>query len=1376
MCWKASNAPGVYVLSNATAASATVSLRGLVFNPTTGNRVVLGSNEATRLTISVDDRFAPPVLDTNTTVTAIAGLVARLQQAVLGDADADDEYGGAVAATRDFVATGQRKDDNNNHAGSVYVYARNLTNETWSEVKKLTPPGGASDDYFGTSVGMSGDVLVVGAPGDEQRGDDAGAAYIFSRNQGGTNQWGFIQKLTVSDGADDDEFGYSVAIDGNTIVVSAHKDNDRGTDSGSLYVFERTGTNWTQVRKVTASDGVSDDEFGHRVAISGDTIVSGAWHRDQGADHTGVTYIFSRHLGGSNNWGQVKKLVAGTPGAHDHFGVGVAIDADLIVVGASSDDDFGNNSGSAYLFGRHQGGSNNWGQIKKLLPGDGSSDDRFGHAVGVDGDNVIVGAPRANANGSDSGSAYLFYRNSGGTNQWGQIEKFIPGNNSSDGHFGTAISVKNRTLVIGAPFEQPGGPKTGTIYIYRLKFDNAPMVLIPVPDLFTEPNQPFSFILPPGTFDDPDVPELLTLSASGLPAWLNFNPLTGGFSGTPTLAHLGVQPITVAAIDDAQQSASDVFNLTVRLLFPDVTAPLILCPSNITVQCEADVPAPNFVGGSASDAVDPSPLIAHLGDVTNGTCPTIITRTYSATDLFGNSNICSQTITVRDTTPPVIACGGNLVVEFGVVWNFAVPATSDNCNGLVTLGIASTVTNAQCGRTFTATRVWRATDVCGNASTCTQVVTVVDTIAPNITAPSNIIVSCAANIPAPDFAGGSVSDLNDLSPAVVHVIDVGSGVSPRLITRTYRATDACGNASNAVQLITVLQVPPSIVTEPQSQTNYLGSNVTFSVTAVGCPALTYQWRFGTNTLAGATNATLALTNLHYNNAGSYLVVVSNPGGSATSAVAVLTVPDVTVPTLQCPSNAVVQCLADVPAANFSGGVVSDDLDLLPSVVPVSDITNGVCPVIITRTYRATDASGNSVVCTQTITVRDTIAPVIVCTGDRVVQIGTAWDYITPAVSDNCSPAPILSAFSTVTNAQCGLTFTATRIWLASDVCGNTTTCTQRVIVIDTVAPAMTPPSNVTVACSSAVPAPDFAGGIITDAGDSSPLVTHLGDVSVGTNPRFITRTYRATDACGNTNTATQQITVAVSAPVITAPPQSQTNQLGSNAVFTVTVTGCAPFGYQWSFGTNVLAGGTNSTLTLTNVQFGQAGNYSVRVSNLGGSVTSLIAVLTVNRPPSANGDSVTTVRNVPAAIGAASVLANDFDPDLDTVTILSVTPTSTNGAAINWAGGDITYTPLLNFTGTDRFSYTIGDGRGGTATAEVEITVASTLVAPNKLSIRNPCTVLYTGTPGETYVLERSFDFQTWTPILTNTPIDGIIEYSETNCPAGGAFFRVFKP
>ena len=1441
-----SNSPGIYVLTN-TAAAATAALRGLIFVPTTANRVVQGTNETTRFTISVDDRFAPPVLDTNTTVTAIAGLVARLQQAVQGASSPDDEYGGAVAATRDFVATGQRMDDNNSHAGSAYVYARRLDgSEAWDEVKKLIPPGGLANDNFGTALGMSGEVLVVGAPGDDTRGSGAGAAYIFSRNQGGSNQWGFVQKLTASDGAAGDNFGDAIAIDGDTIVVGADSDNDLGADSGSVYVFTRGATNWVQSRKVLPTDGAAGDRFGWSVALSADTLVAGAPLRDQSAADSGAAYVFSRHQGGSNQWGQIKKLLPSDPGASDQFGYAVAVNVDTLAVGAPFNDDLGADSGSTYLFTRHQGGSNQWGQVKKLLPADGgSAGDNFGRAVGVDGDNIVVGSPQDAGAATGSGSAYLFSRNAGGTNQWNQTERFLPGSNSANGNFGSAVAVARSTLVVGAPFEQPGGGKTGTIYIYRLKYNNPPLLVNPLLDRYVAPNVAFSFLLPPSVFDDPDLREALALSTGFLPAWVTFDPLTGGFSGFAAGTNLGAHLITVLATDEDQQSASGSFNLIVGFSPPDTNAPVFTPPANISVQCDGDVPAPNPASLSVIDNTDPSPTVTYVSDVTNGTCPKIITRTYRATDWFGNSNSVAQFITVQDTTPPTITCS-NRVVQIGTAWSFTAPLATDNC-GTANVSPWSTVTNMACGKTFTATRVWLAADACGNSTTCTQTVAVVDTIAPTLTSPPDVTVPCLAGVPAPNFAGGSVSDPGDANPVVLWAGDLSAGTNPVVITRTYRATDACGNTNTSTQKITIYDAAPPTLICGTNQLVEAGTAWNFIAPGTNDNC-------GTVTLTVLSTVTNALCGTTFTASRAW--VAQDSVGNSTTCTQVVTVVDTIAPTMTPPPEVTIACASGIPAANFAGGSVFDLGDPSPVIAYVGDSSVGTNPVVITRTYSATDTCGNSNTVTQKITIHDTTPPTLTCGINQVVEAGTAWSFTTPGTNDNCGSVT-LTVVSTVTNALCGTTFTATRAWLAEDAAGNSTTCTQIVSVVDTLAPTMTPPPDVSIVCVSDIPAADFAGGSVFDLGDPSPVIVHVGDASVGNNPVVITRTYSATDACGNSNTVTQKITlqdsmaptlscpadlvltadtntctalnVALGTPTagdncsasvtndaplafalgattviwtatdpagnsasctqlvtvvdstlaITIPPSNQTNQPGSNATFSVTATGCATLAYQWYFFTNALAGETNDTLTLTNLQRSQVGDYLVVASNAGGSVTSSVAVLMVNQPPIAQDDGAVTTQNQSLVITAAGVLANDSDPDLDPTALTSVSATSTNGALVSWTGGDITYTPVLNFFGTDRFSYTIADTGGATATAAVEVLVVKgTLPAADQLSIQNAApdrVLLYRGTPGAMYELERSTDLQNWAPIYTNTPLSGIIQYVDPSSPAARAFYRVRK-
>jgi hypothetical protein len=218
-----------------------------------------------------------------------------------------------------------------------------------------------------------------------------------------------IAKVLGADGAGDDYFGYSVAIDGDTLVIGAYLDDNEGSKSGSAYIFARDvagslTAGWTQRAKLVAGDGTRDDSFGRSVAISGDTVAVGAYGEDDKFPFSsGSAYIYTRDVAGSltAGWTQRAKLVA----APIYFGWSVAISGDTMVVGAYGDDDKGTDSGSAYIFTRDAAGSltAGWTQRAKLVAGDGAADGRFGTSVAISGDTVAVGAWGDDDPGNDSG-------------------------------------------------------------------------------------------------------------------------------------------------------------------------------------------------------------------------------------------------------------------------------------------------------------------------------------------------------------------------------------------------------------------------------------------------------------------------------------------------------------------------------------------------------------------------------------------------------------------------------------------------------------------------------------------------------------------------------------------------------------------------------------------------------------------------------------------------------------------------------------------------------------------------------------------------------------------------------------------------------------
>lgn len=284
------------------------------------------------------------------------------------------------------------------------VYPVNI-DPLFAEVKKLTASDAATVDEFGFSVGISADTIVVGADG---KNSGTGAAYIFKRDQGGTGNWGQVKKLTASDATTNNYFGWSVGISGDTVVVGA----SGNSLTGAAYVYERNqggSDNWGQVKKLTASDAAANDVLGGAVSISADTIVVGANGKNSG---TGSAYIFKRNQGGTGNWGQVKKLTAGDAMEQDRFGSSVGISGDTVLVGASGKN---SNIGAAYIYDRNQGGSDNWGQVKKITASDGASLDVFGNSVGISLDTVVVGgAYDLGGLGALPGKAYIFERNQGG--------------------------------------------------------------------------------------------------------------------------------------------------------------------------------------------------------------------------------------------------------------------------------------------------------------------------------------------------------------------------------------------------------------------------------------------------------------------------------------------------------------------------------------------------------------------------------------------------------------------------------------------------------------------------------------------------------------------------------------------------------------------------------------------------------------------------------------------------------------------------------------------------------------------------------------------------------------------------------------------------
>ena len=200
------------------------------------------------------------------------------------------------------------------------------------------------EDYFGYSVSASGDTVIVGAYGTDDDDSFSGAAYIFAR-EGLT--WPQQAKLLASDGEQENFFGNSVSVSGDTAIVGAVADRENGFGSGAAYVFVREGVTWSQQEKLSALDADVDDRFGQSVSVSGDTAIVGAYGVDDSGTYSGAAYIFVRD---GDEWSQQEKLTPSDSGEYHYFGFSVSVSGDTAIVGAYQDDDVAGDAGAAYVF------------------------------------------------------------------------------------------------------------------------------------------------------------------------------------------------------------------------------------------------------------------------------------------------------------------------------------------------------------------------------------------------------------------------------------------------------------------------------------------------------------------------------------------------------------------------------------------------------------------------------------------------------------------------------------------------------------------------------------------------------------------------------------------------------------------------------------------------------------------------------------------------------------------------------------------------------------------------------------------------------------------------------------------------------------------
>ncbi len=387
------------------------------------------------------------------------------------DASEDVQFAYSVAIDGSYLLVGMPGADVI-AAGAGAAGLFGLTNGEARLVLSLYADDGGVGDEFGWAVAIDGDLIVVGAPDAHHRGVETGAVYVFHRDEGGPDAWGQTAKLVASNAAESDRFGSAVSICGDTIVVGACDAEPPGGDSpsGTAHVFQhRPGdpSSWLEIASLNGTDANQvDNDFGDAVDIDGDTVIVGDWREQVGLDvQAGSAYIFERHHGGQDNWGEVKKITA-DPSVHTgQLGSSVSIHGNTVTLGSPGDDNiFYQASGSAYIFERDHGGEDNWGELQKLTASDMSVGDVFGRSVAIHGDRAIVGASGNSDDGLESGSAYIFKRS--GADVWSEVEKLTASDAAADDWFGFSVDLDADRALIGAVVDDEDFKDSGSAYVF----------------------------------------------------------------------------------------------------------------------------------------------------------------------------------------------------------------------------------------------------------------------------------------------------------------------------------------------------------------------------------------------------------------------------------------------------------------------------------------------------------------------------------------------------------------------------------------------------------------------------------------------------------------------------------------------------------------------------------------------------------------------------------------------------------------------------------------------------------------------------------------------------------------------------------------------
>jgi hypothetical protein len=368
------------------------------------------------------------------------------------DGEAWDYFGWSISLSGNLLLMGTKEDDDKGtDAGAAYVY--HYDGSTWVEETKLTASDGKANELFGWSAAIAGDYAMVGTKVDTL----TESGYVYFYHYDGSS-WPEEAIIVANDGGRGDWFGYDISISGDRALIGSPHDDVNEPDAGSAYIFRYNGSNWVEEAKLTASDGAAYDYFGNTVFLSGDYALVGAYGVNDKGANSGAVYVF--HYDGTS-WVEEAKLTATDGGEGDRFGRSISLSGNFIIVGAPYHDGIVGDEGGAYVF---QYDGLNWVEQTELIPSDlAGSADHFGRSVSVSGEFALVGSSRDDDLGFDAGSAYVFHYNG---SKWVEHLKILPSDGAQMDHFGRLVLISSDYAVVENWLDDDKGLNSGSVYVY----------------------------------------------------------------------------------------------------------------------------------------------------------------------------------------------------------------------------------------------------------------------------------------------------------------------------------------------------------------------------------------------------------------------------------------------------------------------------------------------------------------------------------------------------------------------------------------------------------------------------------------------------------------------------------------------------------------------------------------------------------------------------------------------------------------------------------------------------------------------------------------------------------------------------------------------